>query len=173
MLSRREKIILSTTISVIIFSMVFNFLILPILSRNEKLNKEINITKTRLKKYMRLLKQKEYLQDKYNKLSLGSSVASQQSDALVNLLSELEKIARNAQIKIIDIRPENTSSMAHYKEISVDLKTEGSMEGYSKFIYDIENSLLLLNIKKFQLNTKSNTQILEGFFSILQLSLTE
>ena len=60
-----------------------------------------------------------------------------------------------------------------YKEILIDLRTEGTQEGYLKFFYNIENSLALLRIKKFRLTAKTNTQTLEGSFSISQLSLSE
>lgn len=172
-LAKREKIILSITVGVIIFSIVFNFLIAPALKKAETLNKEINIIRIKLKKYMRLLSQKDYIQQKYNKFTAGLNLSSASKDTTVSVLSVLEALAKDANIRIIDIRPQTIKNLDLYKEIIVDLRAEGSIEGYLKFIYNIENSLSLLRIKKFQLTAKPTTQALEGSFSISQLSLTE
>jgi type II secretory pathway component PulM len=58
-LNKREKIVLYTTVGIIIFSIAFNLFIEPTLSRNETLNKEINIARLKLNKYLKLLSQKE------------------------------------------------------------------------------------------------------------------
>ena len=173
-LTRREKTTVYITIGVIVFAFGFNFLIAPILNKYDTLNKEINHTRTKLKKYLWLLSQKDYLQNKYNKFYSVDKPFEQQEDALVSALSILENLARNADVRIIDIRPRGGSrNLRGYKEVLVDLRAEGAMEGYFKFIYNLENSLLLLKIKKFRLTTKANTQFLEGDFSISQLSASD
>jgi hypothetical protein len=42
------------------------------------------------------------------------------------------------------------------------------MESHLRFIYALENSLLLLRIQKFELAAKTNAQALEGTFTIIQ-----
>lgn len=71
------------------------------------------------------------------------------------------------------MRPQSQKKTTKYKEIMVDLRTEGEMKDYMRFIYDIENSISLLRIRKIQLNAKSNTTALEGNISISQLSASE
>ena len=145
---------------------------LPVLNKNDALNKQINIAREKLKKYLQLLSQKEDIQNKYSNFSTRFKISGQPEDRVVSTFSELEGLAKEANIRIIDIRPQGTSKAAAlYKEALIDLKTEGTTEGYLKFIYDIENSLLLLRIKRYQLTTKPNTPLLEGSFSISQVSL--
>lgn len=91
----------------------------------------------------------------------------------MSILSELELIAQQSGVSIIDIRPQLPKETSAYKEIYIDLRAEGSMQAFLKFIYDIENSLSLLRIKKLQLIAKPNSSILEGIFSISELSVTE
>jgi hypothetical protein len=174
MLSKRERVIFYATGGVIIFALVFNFLISPILKKNDALNKEIAVTRRKLKKYMQLLSQKDYIQDKFNKFSATLNVSAQQEDALMSALSNIENLAKNANVRIIDIRPQSTAKAGSpYKEMLIDLRTEGEIGGYIKFIYDLENSLSLLKIERFQLTSKSNSQFLEGIFSISQISISE
>jgi len=173
-LSKRERVILFATIGVIVFAIILNFLILPLLARNDNLNKRIELTRKKLTKFMWLLSQRENIKGKYGNFSSTFSPSNQQEDVLVRVLSELENLAKAADVKIIDIRPQVTSSSSGtYKEILIDLRTEGIIDGYLKFIYELEKSLLLLKVNKLQLATKPNTSILEGSFSISQLSGAE
>ena len=171
-ITKREKVILYTAAGIIILSVVFNFLVDPLLKRREILNKQTEIVRTKLKKYIWLLSQKDYIQGKYKESASGLNFSN--NGASVTVLSALESLAKDANIRILDIRPQAAgSTLGSYKETLADLRTEGSMEGYIKFLYTIENSLLLLRVKKFQLNAKPKSINLEGVFSISQLSLTE
>jgi len=173
-LKKREKLIIYSTIGTIIFAVIFNLLIAPVLTKNENLNREIDLVRVKLKKYLWLLKQENYIQNKYNKFSSTFKVSEQQEDTLVSALSELENLTKAASIRLIDIRPQGfAGNLAGYKEILIDLRTEGAMEGYLRFIYDLENSLSLLRIKKFQLTAKPYAILLDGSFSISQLSILE
>lgn len=169
-LTKREKITLYVTIGVIIFAISFNSVIAPILTKNDNLNKEIGLVREKLKKYLWLLSQKDYIQGKFSKFSSTFKISNEQAESSFSALSELETLAKNANIKIIDIRPQTSGSLQPYREINIDLRTEGMIEGYLEFIYNLENSLSLLRIKKFQLTAKPNSQTLEGSFSISQIS---
>jgi hypothetical protein len=80
----------------------------------------------------------------------------------------LEALAKDAGINIVDIAPQPAQDQSgKNNEVGIDLKTEGQVEGYLKFIYSMEKSLSLLRIKRFQLNVKPNSQLLEGNFSII------
>jgi hypothetical protein len=166
-LSKRERLILYILIGGIFLGLNISFIIEPVVRKNRILNNEINVARLKIKKYFRLLKKEKDIQAKYSKLNLSPLYLEKPEDRLVSVLYELEKIAKNANIQIIDMRPETSQELGKNKEISLALKTEASIEGYIKFIYDIENSQFLLRIKKFQLNAKSEAQVLEGIFSII------
>lgn len=165
-ITQREKIIFCLTIGIILFSACFNLLIAPVLKKYENLNREISLSRARLIKYLQVLSQKERIQSRITNLSSTINVSGQRKDAVVLALSELEALAKKADIRIIDIRPQ-----ASAKEITIDLRAEGAIDGYFKFIYDLEHSPQLFSIKRFQLNAKPNSSSLEGNFSISQLSL--
>ena len=172
-LNKREKTIFLATILVIVFAIVFNIFISPILAKNEDLNRKINFTRAKFKKYILLLSQKESIQAKYSKYSSAFAVADQQAGALVSVLTEIENLAEKANIHIVDIRPQAPRGGGAYKEIVVDLRAEGSMEGYMKFIYNIEQSVSSLAIRKFQINAKPSIDALEGTFTISKAAVSE
>jgi len=174
-LSKREKIILYFIFAIFPFSIVFNFLIAPVLNKYEFLNKEIAVNRTKLTRQLRLLSKKEAIQSRYSRFSSKLKPLNQEQDTYLMVLSELENLAKDANIRIIDIRPEKTGQgkTGGYNEILINLRTEGGIEEYMKFIYNVENSLGLLKIKRLQLTSKLNNQWLEGDFSISQISYSD
>jgi hypothetical protein len=172
-LSKREKVILYSTIGVILFAVIFNVLLYPLMDRNTRLNKEIELTRQKLKKYLWLLSQKDIIENKYSKFSQALKAPAQE-DPLVAGLAQLENMAKEANIRIIDMRPEaQPKAQGPYKEAMIELRAEGGAEGFLKFIYEIENSLSLLKIKKFQLSSRANAQVLEARFTVSQLFTPE
>ncbi len=172
-LNKREKLSLFITVGIIISAVVFNFIIMPILDKFESLGKETMVTRAKLIKYLRLLNQKDEIEKKYKQFSSAISLSGQEHDPFVAVLSELENLAKSSNIRILDVRPQSQKKTTKYKEIMVDLRTEGELKDYMRFIYDIENSISLLRIRKIQLNAKSNTTALEGNISISQLSASD
>jgi len=158
--------ILGLTIFAAVSSVVFNFVIAPVLKKNDDLNKEITKTKMKLKKYMLLLSQESYVKGKYSKFSSVLQGLPEDKDSLVAALSELELLAKSANVRIIDIRPQGMKDVASSKEVFIDFRAEAGIGDFLRFIYDLENSLSLLRIKRFQLVAKPNTQIIEGSFSV-------
>lgn len=164
-LKKREKIILYVTIGIIFFGVVFNFVIAPVLGKYDAINKEANLNRIKLKKYLMLLAQKDQIQKKYGKFSSNLELATDTKDNLVATMATLENIAKTAGIRIVDIRPQ---AVPRGDAVIVDLRTEGTVEQYTKFIYDVETSLLLLKVKRLQLTAKPNMTTLEGLFTISQ-----
>ncbi|MDO8662642.1 MAG: hypothetical protein Q7K98_05425 [Candidatus Omnitrophota bacterium] len=170
-LNKREKNILLLTSAVIIFGLSLRTIIAPLLTKNEALNKEIKLTQLKLKKYLRLVNQKESLQGAYAKISANANIPIEGEDVSTSILSQIENLAKNSNLNIIDIRPESQKNLSSSKESYVELRTEGDMESCLKFIYNIENSLALLEVKKSQLRAKPGSSNLEGNFLISQVSL--
>ncbi|MDD5531128.1 MAG: hypothetical protein PHX21_14005 [bacterium] len=159
-------------IVIIILITGFSYFIIPILNLNKNLNNEIKLNREKLNKYSRLIKQKNYIKDEYSKYPSIFKITNEQPDVPVNTLAILEYLAKDANIKIIDMRVKNISGKSTglgYEGVIIDLRSEGVMEGYFSFIYNLENSPSLLKIQRFQLNAKPNSRTLEGDFSIAQL----
>ena len=169
MLKKRERIILYLTAASGCLALLLNFVILPVLNKNASLNKGISSAKVRMVKYRSLSAQKTNLMNKYNKFNSSVNLSETAADPLVSALSELEAVASQSNIRIIDIRPRSSKNIDIYKEVLIELRTEGNMDGYVKFIYNAENSLSLLRINGFQLTALPNSSELEGSFSISKL----
>lgn len=167
--SSREKAIFYAVIYIAAFSVLFRFIFVPAFSRNEYLNKEVRASLMKLKKYNRLLKDKQEIISRYEKFSPGFKLADEEArqDPLASALSELQKLSSASNVRIIDIRPQAaTAKKSGQKELIIDMRAQGRMEEYLRFIYNIETSASLLNIDRLQFLAKPNTEYLEGIFSI-------
>lgn len=173
-LTKREKTIFIFTVTVVCVAVVFNLFVAPLLNKNDTLNQNISTAKRKLKKYMELLNQADTVKAKYSKLASGIVLPEESADPVVQALSEIEEVAKNANIRILDIRPQPISGKrSGRKEIVVDLRAEGTIENYLRLLYNIESSLSLLRIKKLQLSSNINSQALQGTLTISELILGE
>lgn len=171
-LSKREKIILFATLAIIIFSILFNFLLEPLLNRNSILNQRITVARAKLSKYRRLIEYKDKLESQYKNFTSALTIPREE-DTFVGALAEIERIAKDAHLRIIDIRPGTSKDTGTKKSMPIDLRMEGTIEGYLQFIYTIENYPTLLKIRAIRLNALANSQLVEGIFSISQIILSE
>jgi hypothetical protein len=171
-LSKRELVFVYLTIAVIGLSLCIRFFIMPLSSRNSQLNQEIALSTAKLKKYLTLIRNKPVLEEKLSHFAAPSNDAMPlKTDSVLHSLTEIEQCALNAAIRIIDIRPQSPRAEKLYKETLVELKTEGQLENYLKFIYSLENSLSLLRVKRLQLNARSSSQNLEGILLVSKISI--
>ncbi len=162
-LNQRERRVFVFTAGVIIFSLVFNFALMPLFTKYKDLNEQIKIAKNRLVKYSQLMSQKDKIQSRFDQLSGADKLIGKQKNNLVEVLGELDNLAKEANIRLIDLRPQQSK-----KEITVEVRSEGRLEDYLRFIYSVENSLYILNIKRLQLNSRPNSADLEASFTVIQ-----
>lgn len=158
LLNKRERVILYIAIGAIVFAAALNLVILPFYARNDLMNKEIRAAQVKLNKYRLLIEEKDKIQEQINAIPALAATGQQGDDNLMNILTEIERLAQDADVRIIDIRPQ--------KENLIDLRVEGRMDEYLKFIYNLECSPSFLKIKKLQLASQPQSLILQGSFTV-------
>lgn len=163
-INKRERVIAFAAAAVIIIFAALNFIIEPLLSRASSLNKEIKLAKAKLIEYSGLLTAKSGIKSDHVQ-------ASQEGNAAKNVFEELEALAKDSGLKILDMRPQPVKPLEIYKEMNIDLRTQGMPESFIRVIYSIENSPLLLKVRKLQLNALPNSSDLEGYISVSQVIL--
>ena len=172
-LSQREKNIFYLTAAILAFALLFNFLAVPFLDKADRIHRQIRLARVKLIKYTALVSKKAYIQARYAKFFPGAQLAGSQDGTSVSALTELENLTRDSGIRILDLRPRQAAAAASgYNELPIDLRTEGEIEGYFKFIYNLQSSPSLLKVKSFQLSALPNSNALEGNFSIYQISVS-
>ncbi len=169
-LTKRERIILFLTFGVIVSSLIFNFIFIPLKNRFSSLNQQILSNRVKLEKSLKLLGERERIKTRYTEISSLIKKDISEEEILADTLSELENFANISEFRIIDVRPQSPKITTGYKEFLIEIRGEARIEGALRFIYELENSTYLLKIKRFQLNPKAEGNI-EGNLLISKISL--
>jgi hypothetical protein len=149
------------------FSIFFNSALVPVLHKNEILNEKVSLSKRKLISYRRLLSREGKIKNEYSRFFSGVTGPGKQGDPSVAALYILENLAKEAGIRIVDIRPRGgPGEGSAEKNTLFFLRTEGSLEGYVKFMYELENPLSLIRIKSFHLSVKPDARLFEGSFLV-------
>jgi len=174
LLTKRERFFVYIIASAIIFAFSYNMVIEPLMNKSKDLNREISSKEIKLKKYRGLLGQGDQLHKIYKKYLLPEDNPADMQDTFLGTLKELEKLAGASGVVILDIRPDKRrKGKGELSESKIELKTEGTLKDYLKFVYNMENTPSLLKINKLQLISKTNSELLEGRFTIGQILISD
>lgn len=173
-LSKREKIVLAITVTVIIFSLAYNFILKPYLRAADVLEKDIAQQKAKLLKASHYLQKKTAIekdfQDALGNLKRQEGVSGEQQ--IAQILAELENLGNLSGVRITDIKPKPMKSYDFYSEFIIEIKFEAELREAAKFIYEIQQAKEILKIEKLQLSIKSSdSPLLEGHLQVHKVSL--
>lgn len=172
--SKRERL-LSIAVSAVIFMIAaYIFILEPFYSQWNRFGTELETANLKLLKNSKLLYSKEYLEGQYERYKDYLGKEGDQSEEIAAVLKEIEATALNCGVKITSIKPKGVKQLNGYKQFEVEFISEGKIEQFLKFMYDIENSKRLLKVERLVLSLKSSQQpdILKGTFQIYKISLT-
>ena len=149
-LSKRERCIFISAVSIIILTLFYNFLFEPILKKWNTLNNEIVIKKTQFGKNLQLLKNRNKIISEYN--TYASSVRN-----ISKILSRIEREADSLGIKTYNIRPRPVIQKELYKEYIIELQIEGEFLNIDKFISQLAEPPLFITVVKFEFRKTAET----------------
>ena len=155
-LTGREKAILYIVIAIAALALAYNFLIEPIYKKWVEVNQEIKLLEVKLQKAISIVKEREKIEKDYVIYAEKLKPKGSDEQEMTFMLNELETLARNSGLKIINVRPKQAQDKESYKKFSVGLETESDMSALMKFIYEVKNSQQMLKIDRLTLNTKSS-----------------
>lgn len=155
-LNKRERRVAYIAAGAVIFSLLFNFSIVPLIKRHQSLNKEIDFLELRLRKYLMLLGEES-----------GSGLALLEKSA-PDSLTEVQLLGDKAGIRIIEISQQGWKADKAYRERLILLRTQGNLEELTRFIYSINSSPFLLRIKKLDIEAEPLEDLLEARVTIAE-----
>jgi Tfp pilus assembly protein PilO len=91
-----------------------------------------------------------------------------QEEEMSRFLKAVEALARDASIRVTDLKPLPVEDKGTYQEYQVDVQTEAALEAQLRFLYRVQASPLLLAVPRFSLASSHGT----AGDSKLRLSLT-
>ena len=154
MFTQREKITFYATVGTFVLALAARLLGPVLFDGDSTLDAKIASAKSKLVKYRSLTGSKQAIEASYAKAFPGAQVAPGGS-----LLSDLEAMAREAGVRVLDM---------HCEQDTVDMRVEGKMADQLKFIYGIERSSRDLRLKRLNFMAQSGSGLLEAGLSMVQ-----
>ena len=169
-LNKREKVIFYATITFVSLAFLDRLLITPIYSKIKSLNDEIEVRKSVIKQNLHILAQKDRIKSEMDKYALFLISAKSEEEETTSLLQEIEGIANEAGVYLVDMKPGGLKDMGSSKKYLINLNCEAQMEQLTDFMYNIENSSTLLTIEKYQISPKSkDSSVVKCSMAIVKL----
>ena len=167
-LKPREQLLAWATAGVMLACLFFRFAVEPVLDRLESLHRETALRAKQWVAYRRTLSGRDEIlrvANRYQYLMQGSTSDDEETS---RLLKEVESIARSARVTVMNLkpRPVESSNMVKWYEVVID--TECSLKGLTRFIYEIEQSPLLLRVDR--LDAKQDEKLQNPLKATLQIS---
>ncbi len=153
-ISNREKILLSITISFVITALFYNLIVEPLISRWRAFNGQIESKKALLNKNKRLLAAYKILEEEYIKYPVVLGGKNEEEE-IARALGEIENVSKKSSCYIVNLKPRASKKIGNYKEISFDVTTEGSIDEFTRFMYEVETSKKMLRIRRFTITSKT------------------
>jgi len=153
-LSKKEKIWLFIGISFLSLAILDRLVLSPIGKRIQLINQDVKIKEKELSRDLRNINQKEIISSEYQQYLKYIRKSGSDEEEIARILGELEELARNSNVYLVDIKPQGTHQIDYYKEYAIQLEAEGRMENLATFLYGINHSALLLRAEKISLSLK-------------------
>lgn len=154
-LSRRERYILYSCVTVIVMVFSDKLVFRPVMNKIENLNKEILIHERKLEKSMRILQQDDSITKEYEKYAKHIKQRSSDEETTAVFLSDIEKIAKEALVSFLDVKPSPPEEAGFYKRYIIKIEAEAKINHLIDFIYRLEKAPQLLRVVEFRLSPKA------------------
>lgn len=138
-LSAREKMILVVCLLVVAFYIIYYFGYQWV--KEEMRSQQGNILQGQkdLKKYAYAVREEKIVEQKLKNYMAVLKQSGSDEQEMTKVLSDIEAVAENAGIKIINMEPGKIKRINFYNYFPVDVQTEGSLKKICEFLYALES----------------------------------
>jgi hypothetical protein len=154
-LSKRERIVLYTTIIFVSLALLDRLVVSPAFTKMAMLNDEVEEQKLIIKKSLHFLSLKDIIDVEAKKYSVYFSEEGSPDEEMNSLLKLIEDFARQTNVDLLYIKPAGFKSEEGHRKYYIDLNCQGGMPEVINFLYLIENSKKLLSVEKMNIAPES------------------
>lgn len=154
-LSKRETIIFYVAAAVISLTVADRLLLSPVAQKIESQATEIKNKEAGIERMSFILAQKDRIVSESAKYIKFLTKAKDSEEEATTILKEIEAIANNNSMYIVDLKPLGFRDAEKMKKYMVSITCEGQMESVFSFLYNIETSPQLLRVERCEIVPKS------------------
>jgi Tfp pilus assembly protein PilO len=170
--SKREKLIFYGAIIFVSLALVDRLIIRTFAGLTSNIVKQIQDKEAQIKTDLKVLTQKQKIEIQRTNYATYLGKHNTDNEEFTMILKEVEVLANNAGINLVDMKPGGVKESGSYKKYQITLSCEGLMEKIVQFLYNIETANKLFTVEKYELTPKSrDTAIVKGSMTISSLIL--
>ena len=179
-LSKREKIIFCLTVLVAAAYLLWTFLIeAQFIEKRATLKKEISRKEENLKRSLGIIEQRSRLEQEFRLFQERARSEVSPEKQVSTFHSELQFMAKAAEVTISSFDPlaeerSRPKDDDFYRKLSAEMKIECNLSALSKFLYGIQTSSRILDVRNMEISPKlRSSQDLRGKILISTIILKE
>ncbi len=153
-LSKREKQIFYLCVGLAVILILQLVVFKPLGNKLGDLNQDIQLLEAKLIKGLRQEGQRDQILKNYKTLQAFSKLSGSDEEVVSEFLREIEKLARESDVSLSDLKPRAVNKRTMYKEYTIDIRAEATMKDTIVFLYRINDSALLLKADKLVFSLK-------------------
>ena len=171
-LSKRERIVFFLAASVVGVMLLDHLIVIPILGKMTELNERIKSQHESIKKGFMILSHEYEIDHERNTYRALLSESKSEEKDITTFLSEVENLAKESGVYLVDIKPSGKEEETHSKQYSLDLNFEAQVDQLINFFYSLSSADQLIKIERYQVRPKAeNSSILTCVVSVSKLLL--
>jgi len=154
-LTKREKIVFYAATAAVSLTLADRLLLAPVTRKIEMQTIETQNKESDIKRMSFILAQKDRIVAESAKYITFLTKAKNSDEEATTILKEIEAIANNNSMYIVDLKPMGFRDAVQMKKYVISITCEGQMENVFGFMYNIESSPQLLRIERCEIVPKS------------------
>jgi len=95
---------------------------------------------------------KRSITQEYQKYIQYVSKSGSDEEEVAKILGEIETLARQTAINLVDMKPQTTREIDFYKQYLIEVEAEGEMKDLVNFLHQLNISSQLLRAEKLRLS---------------------
>jgi Tfp pilus assembly protein PilO len=154
-ITQREKIIFVFCLFIVSFYAIYHFIIKRFYEEEQIWQMKRLGLERQIAKKVHVLKDEEILNDHYNRYVASLEQEGTENQQMSLILSEIESIAGQVDLKIGDMKPQKVRSQDFYNYFSVNIRVQGEMNLLARFLYMLQTTPHLFHIDELRLEKRS------------------
>jgi|CXWL01.1.fsa_nt_gi Tfp pilus assembly protein PilO len=152
-LNPREKIFAIITVMLVLLFGIVELVIKPVKRIESRVDQELLDQNKILRKDINLVNDERQLSNQYEELLKPFIQQGSDEEAMSVLLAQLETLANEAKLRIVEIKPQKGKKADNYKFLSVGLSFQGTLLNIERFLYAVQSSPNDLNVDELILES--------------------
>lgn len=153
--SAREKMVLCAAVLALSAAFVDRVVVASLSRKAKELDAQIAAREAEIRKDLRIVAQKRRIEIQHVNYKPYLGTMSTENEEFTAFLKEVDTLARDNTIYIVDMKPTGTKAVGNAKQYLINLNIEAEMPAVVRFMYGIEDSKKLMTVEKYQLSPKS------------------